>query len=307
MPTPGEGSAPGENQRDPPKPSPPSSSAGADHRQRDPAAFSASAGPPIWDEFPKIPVGRIWGDSGVCSPRATPAALNPPNRHGGAASTSAPLNPSKSPQIGKRPLGNLRRALCLCGEAKTARGGAQISQRGPRFRNSTHGGAKKPLWGRAGAAESGVGLEIVSEMQNQPKIPAGGGFWHRGDPSPSIADSLAGRRECRGEFRLGFRECGQNPTGNAAAAAAGAPGLRRGRLRAEEEPVGLGDGLGPRGASLSGLLSSNSIVSPIFGSLSPERGRDPPGAGPRPLLSPGFAAGPVPSSVAVLGLAGIAA
>lgn len=134
------------------------------------------------DELPKIPVRRILGDSGVCSPRAMLAALNPLNRHGGAASTSAPLNPLKIPQIGKSQAGNLCWALCLSGEAKTARGGAEISQWGCCFRSSTHGGAKKPLWGRAGAAESGLRLEIVSEVQKQPKIPAGGGggFWHRG-------------------------------------------------------------------------------------------------------------------------------
>lgn len=134
------------------------------------------------DELPKIPVRRILGDSGVCSPRAMLAALNPLNRHGGAASTSAPLNPLKIPQIRKSRAGNLCWALCLSGEAKTARGGAEISQWGCCFRSSTHGGAKKPLWGRAGAAELLLGLEIVSEVQKQPKIPAGGGggFWHRG-------------------------------------------------------------------------------------------------------------------------------
>lgn len=103
-------------------------------------------------------------------------------------------------------------------------------------------GAELERQNRGWGWKSSVRCKNNQKSQREVEVDSGTG----GDSSPSTADCLAGRRECRGEFRLDFREYGQSPLGT--------PLLPRwGRLRAEEEPAGLGDGVGPRGASFSRL------------------------------------------------------
>lgn len=104
-----------------------------------------------------------------------------------------------------------------------------------------------------------MGSETVSETQKQPKIPAGGegGSWRRGG-------SIAVRRmevereggNAEGDSSRILGNLDQNPTGIARAA------------------------LGPGGTTWGLVFQAplvNSIVSAISGSVSPERGRDPPG------------------------------
>lgn len=130
------------------------------------------------------------------------------------------------------------------------------------FRNSIHGGAKNPLWGRTGATAPGLGLETVNESKNNQKSQREA----RADPAPGRRSRFVCGVGWEGgnansSWILGNSD--ENPAGNAGTQSWG----------------------GTSGVSLSKVFM-NFVISPIPGSLSPGRGRDSRRAPPDPALVP---------------------